>query len=155
MSISYVAVATDDRAKIRPLLEERLQEGVPPLDVSALYRLLTTRTRVRGPENATLRWEDGDGGYVFVDLRKTHVEITQGTGGGDGSDNVVMILIDALNDAGLSVLDPQRGSWFPGSPVKAKAQPAAKTEPKATPKRPATKAPAKTKPAAKTKPTKR
>jgi hypothetical protein len=135
MSINYYGVATADRERIGPLVEGTAQPGVPPLDVAALYRTLTTRTPLRGPENATLRWEDDEGGYVFVDLSPTCVLVTQGTGGSDYGVDVIIDVTSALQDAGVNVYDPQQGSWFPGSPVKSpepkKAKPAPKSKVKA------------------------
>jgi outer membrane biosynthesis protein TonB len=173
MSISYYGVTTTDPTRIGPLVEGAVQLDIPPIDVPALYRALTTRTRLRGPEHGTLKWEDSSGGYIFVDLSPTCALVTQGTGGGDDGFDVMIDIVSTLHAAGVNVYDPQQGSWFPGSPVKqqkktkaekpknkattkktpkattAKAKPAAKKAAKPTPKKAA-----KPKPKAKPKPTK-
>ena len=153
MSISYYGLATADRTRIGALVEGNTQSDVPPLDVDGLYQTLTTRTSLRGPKNATLRWEDDEGGYVFVDLSPTCVLVTQGTGGGEGGIDVIIDLVGALNGVGVNVYDPQQGSWFPGSPVKPKGTAKAKAKVKAKAKakrkpnaKPAVKTKAKAKP---------
>lgn len=119
MSISYFGVATADHTRIGPLVEGTPQPDIPLLDVDALYQVLTSKTMLAGPRNATLRWEDDEGGYVFVDLSPTCALVTQGTGGGEGVIDVIIDLVSALHGTGVNVYDPQQGSWFPGSPVTA------------------------------------
>jgi hypothetical protein len=154
MSINYFGIATADPTRIGALVEGNRQDDIPALDVERLYETLTTRTRLRGPKNATLRWQDEEGGYVFVDLSPTCVLVTQGTGGGEDGVDVIIDLVSELNGAGLNVYDPQQGSWFPGSPVKPKpaAKPKAKAKAKAKPKKAKAKPKAKAKAKAKAKP---
>ena len=120
MSINYYAVATADRTRIGPLVEGNRQDDIPPLDVASLHRLLTLNTHLKGPPNSTLKWQDSEGGYVFVDLSPTVALVTQGTGGTDAVMDVMIDLVAVLNEAGLSIYDPQEGDWFPGSPVERK-----------------------------------
>jgi hypothetical protein len=133
MSISYYGVTTTDPTRIGPLVEGAVQLDIPPIDVPALYRALTTRTQLRGPEHGTLKWEDSNGGYIFVDLSPTCALVTQGTGGDDEGIDVIIDIVGELHAAGVNVYDPQQGSWFPGSPVKQKSPQTTKVK-TATPK---------------------
>jgi hypothetical protein len=148
VSINYYGVATSDPARIGLLVEGNPQDDIPLLDVAALYRAFAKSTQLKGPPNSTLRWEDREGGYVFVDLSPTCALVTQGTGGSDVGIDIIIDVVQTLNGAGVNVWDPQQGKWFPGSPVRAKAK--AKAKPKAKAKaKPKAKAKAKSKPKAK------
>ena len=120
MSISYYAVATADPARIGPLVEGTAQADIPPIDVASLHRRLTLNTHLKGPANSTLKWQDSEGGYLLVDLSPTCALVTQGTGGTDAVMDVMIDLFALLNEAGLSIYDPQEGDWFPGSPISPK-----------------------------------
>jgi hypothetical protein len=152
MSINYYGVATADPAKIGPLVEGNVDPEVPAIDIAAVRKAITAMG-FKGRANGTLKWERGNS-YVFVDVTATCVLITHNTEGGDDQLFAIMDAQQAINSVGLNVWDPQQGSWFPGSPVKAKKQPTAKKPAaKKTPaaKKPAAKKPAAKKPAAKKK----
>ncbi len=185
VSINYYGVRTEDRKLISSLVEGTSSPGVAAIDVAAVRQALLGGTQLTGKAKGTLTWKDDEGGYVFVDVAPTCALVTQGTRGGDRVLDVMIDVISVLNAAGLNVYDPQRGSWFPGSPVKAKkpapavkaakaakaakpakpasTRPAAPGQPKATPaakkqpvlRPPATKKHVSKEPAPKKKPTKR
>lgn len=135
MSINYFGIGTADAARVGSLVEGNPDPDVPPIDVAAV-RTAMLSCRLKGPANGTLKWESG-GSYVFVDVSPTCVLVTHNAGGDDDQLFVVMDITDALNRIGLNVWDPQQGTWFPGSPVKAKkatAKTPAKTKPSSKPK---------------------
>lgn len=113
--ISYLAVVTADSAEIDAIVEGAT--ATTPLEVDALYELLTTKTRLYGRRHATLKWRGPGGAHVYVDLRATFVRVTQSSTGGDAVIDVLIDVIGVLTDAGLNVWDPQQRRWFPGSPA--------------------------------------
>lgn len=110
MSVQYVAVPNREPAEVGPLLEGTKADATP-IDGPAIRAALGRRLAER--RGGTLAWE-GEGSYVFVDVRADHVLVTHGTGGGDEQIDVIMDVIDRLQGFGLHVWDPQQGSWFPG-----------------------------------------
>jgi hypothetical protein len=108
MSNSYYGLPKHDTTIIGPTVEGTLPDAAT-IDVAALHSAIE-RCGLAGAAK-TLRWE-GDGSYVCATVLPTHVEIQQGTGGGDEQIDVLLDILDALKNHGLHVWDPQNGSWF-------------------------------------------
>ena len=121
VSINYYGIRTADRKLISSLVEGTATPGVSEIDVAGVRQALLAGSRLTGKAKGTLTWKDDEGGYVFVDVAPTCALVTQGTGGGDRVLDVMIDVVSVLNAAGLNIFDPQRGSWFPGSPVKPKS----------------------------------
>jgi hypothetical protein len=107
-SISYYGLPTRDTTTIGPTIEGRMPNA-PTIDVAAL-RSAIERCGLTG--TGTLGWK-GEGSYVFVDVLRTHVEVTHGTGGGTAQTDCLLDIMYTLRDHGLHVWDPQMRSWFP------------------------------------------
>ncbi len=116
MSIVYFAVATADPALVDALVDGTAQPDAA-LDVEAMYAVFKLRTRLYGRRHATLKWRGNAGGHVYVDLRPTHVRVTQSSGGDDAVIDVLIDVMDVLVEAGLNIWDPQQSRWVPGSPA--------------------------------------
>ena len=109
MSINYYAIPIRDAALVGEIVEGR--DSSRPIDVPAIREAMR-KCAVKGGDQGTMRWEDPNGDYVFVDVLSAHVLVTHNAGRGSYQLQVVMDVLDGLRRAGLHVYDPQKSSWF-------------------------------------------
>ena len=109
MSINYFAIPVRDKELIGDIVEGR--DTSRPIDVMAIREAMR-KCRMKGEAQGTMRWDDPNGDYVFVDVLAGHVLVTHNPGRGSYQIQVVMDVLDGLRRAGLHVYDPQQSSWF-------------------------------------------